>query len=259
MTRSVPALRCLLISMGFLAAFGAAAIMRLSKDYFDRPVAEFINQHAAGDGVFNHIVDAATYPTLQGVVVLSLVWCCWFSSTSPELRARLARGIAAAVLAAFIGHFLHDSLSFSPRPMFDPSLDFHPFSVLGDMDTLRATSNPLSPSFPSERAMMFAGLAIAVFRSCRTIGLLALGSTVAVESCRVYLGMHYPTDIVASFCLAAAFVWLIEAGAVFGIGSQLTKWEAASAPSFYMCAFFASYQMTTTFQDLRDLAAYLSF
>ena len=81
-----------------------------------------------------------------------------------------------------------------------------------------------------------------------------------VESCRIYLGMHYPTDIVASFCLAAAFVWLLEPGAVFGSGSSApTKWEATSAPSFYMCAFFASYQMTTTFQDLRDLAASLSF
>jgi len=259
MMRAIPASKCLMAALGFLAACAAATVLRCFRDYFDRPVVQVINHLAVSGGVFNRIAAGVTYPTFQGVVVLSLVWCCWFSSSRPELRARLVRGAAAAILAAWIAHLLHDSLSFSPKPMFDPSLEFHPLGVLGDMDTLRATSNPLSPSFPSERATLFAGLAIAVCMASHKIGLLALGFTIAVESCRIYLGMHYPTDMIASICLAAAFVWLAEAGAFFGLGSQLVKWEHASAPSFYLCGLFASYQLATAFQGLRDLAGQLHF
>jgi membrane-associated phospholipid phosphatase len=259
MTRAVPAFKCLMAALGFLAAFATAAVLGCFREYFDRPVVQVINHLALSGGVFNRIAVGVTHPTFQGAMIVSFVWCCWFSSSTPELRVRLVRGAAAAVLAGLIAHLLHDWLSFSPKPIFDPSLEIHPLGVLGDMDILRATSHPLSPSFPSERATLFAGLAIAVCMVSRKMGSLVLGFTVAVESCRIYLGLHYPTDIIASFCLAATFVRLSEGGALFGLGSQLVKWEHASAPSFYLCGFIASYQMASAFQELRDLAKQLRF
>jgi membrane-associated phospholipid phosphatase len=259
MTPRGPASRSLLIALGFLVAAVAAGIARTFKDYFDSPAALVINHHAPGDGIFNQIIANATYPTVQGIVIVSLAWCCWFSNPSPEMRARLIRGAAAAILAAYVTRILHDRMPFSPRPIFEPSLDIHLRGVLGDMDTLRATSNPTSPSFPSERATLFAALAIAILMVSRRIGWLALGCTTAIEICRVYLGFHYPSDIIASVCLAAAFVWFADAGAGLGPGSLLVKWNHASVLSFYAFGCFISYEIVTAFADLRYFAGFLPF
>jgi hypothetical protein len=103
------------------------------------------------------------------------------------------------------------------------------------------------------------GLAVTALLVSRPIGLLAVLSTLTVEMCRVYLGMHYLSDIAASACLAAAFVWLAEAGSAFRIGSRLVKWEQASALSFYLFALLISYEMVIAFENVRGFVGILPF
>jgi len=104
---------------------------------------------------------------------------------------------------------------------------------------------------------MFAGLAIAVFLIRPKLGLLALGCTTLVDVSRVYLGLHYPTDIVGSYSLAAAMVWLAQMQWSVGLGLRFARWESISPSTFYMCSFFACYLVANAFQDLRDLAGIL--
>jgi len=152
---------------------------------------------------------------------------------------------------------LQRTLPTSPQPIFDPLLQLHVPAVLGDIDTLRTTSSPNSHTFPSERATMFAGLAIAVFLIRPKLGLLALGCTMLADVSRIYLGLHYPADIIGSYSLAAAIVWLAQMQWSSELGLRFVRWESISPSTFYMCAFFAYYQVTTAFQDLRDLAGIL--
>jgi membrane-associated phospholipid phosphatase len=196
-----------------------------------------------------------THPTLQGVIALSLVWCCWFSGINAELRARIVSGVFAAVCAALVAGFLQYTLPTAPKPIFDPMIELHLPPVLGDIESLKATALANSHTFPSERATMFAGLAIAILLVRLKLGLIAIGCTMAAEIARIYLGLHYPTDILGSFSLAAVMVWLAQMQSASGLGLRFIRWESTSASTFYMCAFFASYQMTTAFQDLRDLVA----
>jgi membrane-associated phospholipid phosphatase len=258
MTRLVSAFRCLTISFALLGAFAVITFLRLHIHVFDGPVAKAVNALAAGDNGFNRLVYAATYPVIQGAVVLSLLWCCWFLSREVETRMRIVRGTAAAICVAVVAHFMHDSLGFSPKPLFEPTLALHTPAVLGDADTLRETSHPLSPSFPSERAVLFAGLAVTALTVSRPLGLLVVFATTTIEMCRVYLGMHYPSDIAGSACLAAASVWFAEAGEVFRFGRGLVKWEQASAVSFYLCAALISYEIVIAFDNIRDVTAILS-
>jgi membrane-associated phospholipid phosphatase len=230
-----------------------AALLALYPDWFDRPLAKAINSLTKDRQFANTIAFGLTYPALQGVIVVSLVWCCWFSGIKAEQRARLLSGALAAVFAGLIASILKRTLPTSPKPIFDPVLGLDLPSVLGDIDTLRETSYPNSHSFPSERATMFAGLAIAIFLVRPKLGLLALGCTMAAEISRIYLGLHYPADIIGSFCLAAAIVWFAQMRWGLELGLRFVNWESTSAATFYMCAFFACYQMTTAFQDLRDL------
>jgi len=239
----------------FLALLIGTTILRFAPVYFDYPAARAINNIATGHELANELAAGVVYPTLEGVILLSLVWYCWFSGISSDLQARLMRGVIAAVVAGLVAGLWQHVLPSTPKPIFDTTLHIQAPGVLGDIDVLRATSSPSSPSFPSQRGTMFAGMAIAVFMVRRWVGLLALGWTVEVEGCRVYLGLHYPTDIIGSFCLAAAIVWLAEADGGLGLGTRFVRWERASASTFYMCAFFASYHIATAFQDLRDLTA----
>jgi membrane-associated phospholipid phosphatase len=237
----------------FLALFVGMAILRFAPGYFDYPAARAINNVATSHRLANQLAGYATYPALEGVILISLAWYCWFSAISSDFRARLLGGVMAAVVAGLVAVLWQRALPSTPKPIFDTMLGIHAPSVRGDIDASVVFSE--SPSFPSERGTLFAGLAIAVFLVQRQVGLLALGCTGAIECCRIWLGLHYPTDIIGSFCLAAGMVWL--AGMVGGrrFASHFLRWEHASASTFYMCAFFASYQIATAFQDVRNLMA----
>jgi membrane-associated phospholipid phosphatase len=251
MLRETSYARHLTNSIVFLLVFLGTTVLRLYPDWFDRPVAKVLNNFALGHRFANELAHGTAYPTLQGMIVVSLLWYCWFSDDGPELRARLVIG-AAAVIAGLIAHLLRYTIPPTSRPIFDPVLQLHSPGVLGDIDALRAHFN--FPAFPSERATMFAGLAIAIFFVRRNVGLLALGCTTAVEFSRIYLGLHYVTDIMGSFALAAAVLWFAQIRWGSELGRPFVGWERASPSTFYMCAFLASYQMTTAFEDLRALA-----
>jgi membrane-associated phospholipid phosphatase len=255
MSRAVSRPLCLRNAIAFLLLLFGAAILALYPDWFNRPLAIAISSFGGDRQVSNALALGLAYPTLQGVVVVSLLWCCWFSSIKAELRARLAGGAFAAVFAGFVAHILNRILPTSPKPIFDPAIDLHVPSVVDKMNTLGATSFVGAHTFPSERATLFAGLAIAIFLVRPRLGLIALGCTMAPELSRIYLGLHNLNDIIGSLSLAAALVWIAQIEWGSELGFRLIRWETSSAATFYMCAFVASYQIADGFQALRELAA----
>lgn len=247
----------LLKALGFAGLLAGAAALRVNPGLFDHLVARTLNRAAAGAGTVNWLADLITFPTIQGVGVVALASGCWFARTSPEARERLARGCIAAVAAAVAAHFLQESLPPLLKPIFDPGLDIQPVDVLGDIDSLRETSNPNAQSFPSERSTLYAGVAIAAYGAHRGIGLAALSGTIFIELARVYLGLHYPSDILGSVFLAAAIYWLAEAAASFGPNYLATLWERRSPATFYPVAFAACYCLADAFEDLRKILSVL--
>jgi len=247
--------RCLKIAIVFLLLLLGTAMLAVHPDWFDRPLAERINILTNEWQFADAFVLGLTYPTLEGVIVLSLVWCCWFSDIGAEGRASMVSGVFAALCAALVARFLQYTLPTAPKPIFDTMIALHFPPVLGDIESLRATGFANSHAFPSERVTMFAGLGITVFLVRRKLGLFAIGATTVIEISRIYLGLHYPTDILGSFSLAAFMAWLAQMQWGSKLGLPFVRWENVSASTFYMCAFFACYQMTTAFQDLRDFVA----
>jgi membrane-associated phospholipid phosphatase len=249
--------RCLLSAMGFAGLLAAAIALRLHPDIFDRAVARAANRLAAPASATSQLADLITYPSLQGVAVVSLACGCWFTGRSAGSRERLVRGCVAAVLAAAAAHFVQDSLPPVLKPIYDPGSQVRVPEVLGEIEWLRANSNPNSQSFPSERATLFAGVAIAVFAANRRIGSIALAVTAVTELCRIYLGLHYPSDILGSFFLAATIYWLVETTLLFGLDNVVIEWERSSPATFYGVAFAGCYGLATAFEDLRHLLAQL--
>jgi membrane-associated phospholipid phosphatase len=254
MSRDVSAARCIANAFACSLLLFAAGILALHPDWIDRPLAKAVNSLTRDHEFANELAFGIAYPTLQGVIVVSLLWCCWFSGVK-DSQARLVSGIFAAVLAALVAGLLQHALPTSSKPILDPLLALDPPAILGDVDSLREASFSNLHTFPSERAAMFGGLAIAILLVQRKLGLLALGCTIVPELSRIYLGLHYPADIVGSFALAGAMVWVAQIPQISKLGLLFVRWEGTSPSTFYMCAFLASYQMTTAFEGLRDFAA----
>jgi membrane-associated phospholipid phosphatase len=69
-------------------------------------------------------------------------------------------------------------------------------------------------AFPSNHAVIAGAAAVAVWRLDRRLGVVAAVNAVVVAASRVYIGVHYPHDVVAGLLLGALVAWL---GGRFGL------------------------------------------
>jgi undecaprenyl-diphosphatase len=67
-------------------------------------------------------------------------------------------------------------------------------------------------SLPSDHAVMAGAVAMGLFLVSRRLGLVAAGAAVLMAATRVYVGAHYPQDVIAGLALGAVLVglgWLL--------------------------------------------------
>ncbi|MER5637382.1 phosphatase PAP2 family protein [Kitasatospora sp. NPDC002227] len=85
-----------------------------------------------------------------------------------------------------------------PRPFVDhPDLDV---LVSGKAGTL---------SFVSDHSAMSMGIAVALYLVNKRLGLIAGGLALLQGFCRMFMGVHYPTDVIGGYALATAVVLLL--------------------------------------------------
>jgi undecaprenyl-diphosphatase len=124
-------------------------------------------------------------------------------------RAAVAAG-ASAALALLIAHFVSAAAD-RPRPFVAHAGSIHPF-----------LAHAADPSFPSDHATAAFAIAVAVLLRQRRwgIALVALATVVAVG--RVFLGLHYPTDVLAGAALGGATALALWAPAARAALDRLT-------------------------------------
>ena len=227
-----------------VATIGLAYHPRLVDLPLTKLVNRFANHRAALDSLF---YDFDTFFTFSGVILIALIWSCWFKNRDVETRARILVATMTSIGVGGISRFLQHQLPTHPRPFYDPALGFHSPS------TLPATPFNTWNSFPSDHAAVFSGLVVTIYLARPRLGMLAAAWLILVESSRVYMGAHYPSDLTAGAALAATLVWASQTPALISVGRQIARRECSSPSLFYTCAFFLSYQIATLFADLRDV------
>jgi undecaprenyl-diphosphatase len=105
-------------------------------------------------------------------------------------RAAVAAG-ASFVVAALLAHFIGSAID-RPRP----------FVAHGSIHAF--LSHAADPSFPSDHATAAFAIAVAVAIRQRLWGSVLLVLAVALSVGRVFLGLHYPSDVVAGALLGTA-------------------------------------------------------
>ncbi|MEV6332447.1 phosphatase PAP2 family protein [Streptomyces sp. NPDC051909] len=141
------------------------------------------------------------YGIVLGLVLVVLG--CWWSVRRRAATGDSVAGVAGLVwapLAAGIALLVNIPIrGFVERPR--PFKDHQGLEVLvpGKTDF----------SFVSDHATLTMAVAVGVFIAHRRFGLLAIGLALAEAFCRVYMGVHYPTDVVGGLALGTAVALLL--------------------------------------------------
>ncbi|KAB1139810.1 phosphatase PAP2 family protein [Streptomyces luteolifulvus] len=135
-------------------------------------------------------------------MVLLVVWCWW--SVRRRGGQDAASSVAALVwapLAAAIAVLVNVPIrEFVERPR--PFLDHQGLDVL--------VSGKTDYSFVSDHATITMAMAVGLFVANRKFGLAGIGLALLEGFCRVYMGVHYPTDVVGGFALGTAVALLLS-------------------------------------------------
>jgi undecaprenyl-diphosphatase len=245
---ALPIWRNLFISaVVFIAAF----VLALNPGIFDRPLTRLVNGFAGHSALFDGLtfVVFAT-ATLPGAALLALVWSCWFATDNLRSRSRILVGVLASFGAGIISRFLQYTLPTHPRPFYDTALGFKmPLELHEPLNTWN--------SFPSDHVTVFAAIAMVTYVARSRLAFVAMAFTALLELPRIYMGAHYPSDLIGGAALGSLMVWATQTSWFLSLGDRLIVWERRSPSLFYMSAFFVSYQIATLAGDIRWVASVL--
>lgn len=166
----------------------------------------------AGDSAWLHgaVVSFAKY----GVILfgIALVFGALYS------RRHTARTSAAAVWAG-LGTLLAIAVN---QPIGNAIHEARPYTAYPHALVLVTKTSDFS--FPSDHAVMAGAVAAGLFLVSRRLGLVTAAVAVAMAAARVYVGAHYPWDVVAGLALGAGVVllgWLVAGPTLTRLVSSL--------------------------------------
>ncbi|WP_018548498.1 phosphatase PAP2 family protein [Streptomyces sp. LaPpAH-108] len=137
------------------------------------------------------------------VAMVLLILGCWLSvrrrggrEAAPAVAALVWAPLAAAlavVVNAPIRNFVE-----RPRPFVDHQ----------GLDVLIAGKSDFS--FCSDHATITMAMAVGLFVANRRFGMAGIAIALLEGFCRVYMGVHYPTDVIGGFALGTAVALLLS-------------------------------------------------
>ncbi|MET9125237.1 MULTISPECIES: phosphatase PAP2 family protein [unclassified Streptomyces] len=135
-------------------------------------------------------------------LVLLVLWCWWtVRRGGAEGAAASVAGLVWAPLAAGIAVLVNVPIrGFVERPR--PFVDHQGLDVL--------VSGKTDFSFVSDHATLTMAMGVGLFVVHRKFGLAGIGLALVEGFCRVYMGVHYPTDVIGGFALGTAVALLLS-------------------------------------------------
>ncbi len=221
----------------------------------DTRIAQFINSFAHHWWTLDTFVCfLASNHLFKGVLVMAVFCFLWFQASNAasmfqrtEKRGILLYSLLICIPGLFSARWLAGVLPFRQRPLFSPSL--HMIRAYGfDSDALEPWS-----SFPSDHAVLFFALATGVWLVNKKAGLfLYVYTIVCIALPRIFLGIHYPTDLLAGALLGIALGYSAKFHAMRSVVARsASRLQGLSPGLFYACWFFLVCQTAVLYGPLR--------
>jgi membrane-associated phospholipid phosphatase len=127
-----------------------------------------------------------------------LMLCAWWRARPADAR-RMAAALAVplVVVAAFLANDVVKSFFDEQRPC----------QTLNIATTVEACPALGDWSFPSNHSAIAAAAAVALLIADRRLALYAVPLALAIGASRVWIGVHYPHDVVAGLVVGALIAW----------------------------------------------------
>lgn len=188
-----------------------------------------------------------SWELVKGGFVMALFWQLWARpGKKPNLvHARLIATVVGAALALAAASVLAMVTPYRPRPRLAVGMDP---SLSPGWDRWSA--------FPSDHASLFFALGTGLYRIDRKIGGVVLAHAALVVCLpRLYLGLHYPTDILAGAALGIlGSVLALRSARLHTVAVTLDQWQGRYPSVALPAMFLVSYLVATLFTDLRKPA-----
>lgn len=218
----------------------------------DSTIIGYVNHFSRHSWVFDRSLELfASNRLLKGGILIAIVWWLWFKKDElqPDNRQHIIVTFIGCVVGMVVARVLSLMLPFRLRPIHEEGSGFIlPYGV--SPAVLDGWS-----SFPSDHAVLFFALSAGLLFISRKAGMIALCYTaVCIAFPRIYLGMHYPTDVIVG-AMIGVMIALLANGYLVKVTplKKMTDWSYSSPNIFYPFLFLFSYQVADMFDNSRSL------
>jgi undecaprenyl-diphosphatase len=189
------------------------------------------------------------FEPLRGVLFMGIFGLLWFRQDSARRRTQetLILTIPAVVLALAANRIISTLLPFRERPMYALGANPPSFTWAYDLENWS--------SFPSDNASYLFAIATMLWFISRPVGaVFGVFGAFAVLG-RVYLGIHYPSDILVGALLGVACAFAINREAIRRhLADPLLAFETRTPAYFYGLLLCTLAEVETGFQNTRRVA-----
>ncbi|SAL03239.1 phosphatase PAP2 family protein [Caballeronia ptereochthonis] len=221
---------------------------------FDTSIQTWLVHFAASSVIFTHAVHTiADLYLAKGLLPLGILWAIWFKpgDSLKWRREMVVATLFSGIVAFILGRFLALYLPFRLRPVYDPNIHLT-FPMTHETSKFLRTWS----SFPSDHAALWMAIAVGIFFVWRWIGILAILQCVLLVCLpRVYLGLHYPTDVIAGAIIGAFSAWLVTRAPLrTRLAPPFLRFMDSWPAVGYMLAFLFFFELATMFDEPRFIA-----
>jgi len=224
--------------------------------WIDVSILQTLNGWSAASPRFDRfVVMLEQNSLLKTGLLVGLLWYAWYSTLrQPETRRKVIQTLLAACVAIVVARAGQRLLPPRVRPAYDPALQFRV------AEEFELSSHAEWSSFPSDHAVLLCALSAGLWTISRWYGALAFAWVLLmVFPVRMYLGLHYPSDILAGGLVGLVLMWLvtIDRFATPRFVDATLSFEGRRAAVFYTCAFVLTWQVADFFGDCRYIGRVL--
>ena len=219
-------------------------------EQIDRALTLYANQFAGCSIALDKFVyDILDMSLLTSGLFLSALWWLWFEADESGVyaqRRNVVVALLAVVVVASAAWLLKVLLPFRHSPLSNSGFGLRvPFGV--DPTSLNYLS-----SFPSGHAMLFFALSVPLWMRSRWLGAAAtIWILLAVCLPLLYLGYHWPSDIVAGTAVGVPLMLLLcRFISATRLPDRVVRFSATHSPAFYAIAWLIALEIAVRFGDV---------